>query len=186
MKTKLILLYCFLIALCAQAQIQEGQFFCDATPNGSYFPLELKTKIIFWAETHYIETRKERKVFNGKTYIAFEQLWEGNTTPDVVYLRTEKGVTYQYEECCEKETIRYDSAFKEGHSWKTADGETSYTILSYNGTLKTPFCEYTNLMVIEAQLKTNAFKFYYHKGHGYIGATVDDQIISCLSPVLPE
>lgn len=148
--------------------------------------METNTKIIFWAETYYIETEKERKVINGKTYIAFEQKWQGNPSIDTIYLRTEKGVVYQYEECCEKETVRYDSYFKEGHSWKTADDQTSYKILSYNGTLKTPFCNYTDLMVIEANLKVGKFKFYYHKGHGYIGATVDGQIMSCLSPVLPE
>lgn len=150
MKTKLITGLFLLLAIYNYAQIQEGQEFCEATPNGSYFSLELDKKIIFWAETYYVETKEGKKVINGKTYTAFAQQWEGNTEADIIYLREEKGVVYQYEACCEKETVRYDNSFKKGHSWKTVGDQTTYTIVSYDGTLKTPFCEYTNLMVIEA------------------------------------
>jgi len=37
-------------------------------------------------------------------------------------------------------------------------------------------------MVIQADLKNGTFKFYYLKGHGYIGATINDKIISCVTP----
>ncbi|WP_053990628.1 hypothetical protein [Mangrovimonas sp. TPBH4] len=165
----------------AFAQLKEGQNFCDENKDGSYFPLVLQEKKILWSNTRYTETRSGTKMLNGQEYIAFLQTWEGHA-PDTLYLREEKGVVYQYETCCLEETVRFDDKFKKGQTWKTADGLGEYTILSFKGTLKTPICEYKNLLVIEAKLQSGNFKFYYLKGHGYVGATVDDKIISCVTP----
>lgn len=128
-----------------------------------------------------MEIKNGTKELNGKTYFEYLQKWESGNT-EILYLREEDGVVYQYEECCEKETIRYNSKFKKGQTWKTASGQGEYKILTYKGSLKTPFCEYKNLMAIEAALKNGTFMFYYLKGHGYIGATVDENLISCVTP----
>lgn len=181
MRPILILLFSLFTVTNSFSQLKEGQNFCDPTEDGSYFPLVIKKKKFFWADTRYVETKKGTKELNGKTYVEFSQEWLGGTTA-TLYLREQDGVIYQYEECCETETIRYDENFEEGHTWKTASGEGEYKIVTYEGTLKTPFCEYEDLMVIEAVLKNGTFKFYYFKGHGYVGATVDDQLISCVTP----
>ena len=181
MKIQLTLALCFFTLFNVYAQLKEGQNFCDQTEDGSYFPLVLKEKKIFWGDTHYVEKKLGTKILNGKTYFEFLQTWEDGTTSNL-YLREDEGVVYQYEKCCKEETIRYDGNFEEGHTWKTADGNGQYTILTYEGTLRTPFCEYKDLMVIEAELKNGTFKFYYYKGHGYVGATVNDAIISCVTP----
>jgi len=181
MKKTLLLIVSLLAINLTFAQIKDGQNFCDETKNGSYFPLVLEEKKLFWADTHYVETKNGTKEINGKTYVEYLQEWkEGNTS--TLYLREENGVVYQYEECCEQETIRYDESFKKGYTWKTADGLGQYEILTFKGALKTPFCEYKNAMVIQANLENGTFKFYYLKGHGYIGATVNDKIISCVTP----
>ena len=181
MKKSLVLILSLLAVIETFSQIKEGQNFCDQTKDGSYFPLVLNEKKFFWEETHYVETKNGTKELNGKTYIEYLQKWKGGTT-STLYLREKNGVVYQYEECCKQETIRYDEKFKKGHTWKTADNLGQYKILTFKGTLKTPFCEYKNLMVIQADLKNGTFKFYYLKGHGYIGATINDKIISCVTP----
>ena len=175
-----ILLGLILITSVTHAQ-KEGQTFCEAYAEDSYFPLSIKVKKIFWQDTYYTEKRLETKTINGKEYIGFSQLWkEGNS--DTMYLREENGIVYQYEECCETETVRFDPSFKEGHTWTTVDKGVTYTIDTLNGTLKTPFCEYKNLIVIDFKLTTFQCKFYYKKGYGYIGATFKDTLISCVTP----
>lgn len=181
MKHTLALILIF-ITFNAFAQLEEGEGFCETKENESYFPLDISIKKIFWGISHYTEERIGKKKFNGKTYIEFKQTWkEGNR--DLIYFRSEKGVVYEYKEELNKEQVRYDSAFKVRHSWKALDGNTTYTITSFEGKLKTPFCEYENLMVIKAELKMETFLFYYQRGKGYVGAThVDKELISCITP----
>jgi len=179
---KPIILLLLLIATNLYSQIKEGQDFCDETINGKFFPLSIEKKKILWANTSYYETQNGIKIINGKKYKEYIQEWSNNHS-DKLYLREQNGVIYQYEDCCEKETIRYDSKFKKGHTWKTADGKFEYKIISYNGKFKTPFCEYTNLLVIEAEIEKEVFHFYYLKGQGYVGATSHDEIISCVTPI---
>tara|TARA_R110002050_G_scaffold157357_1_gene285936 strand:+ start:28070 stop:28627 length:558 start_codon:yes stop_codon:yes gene_type:complete len=170
-----------LISMQSFAQYYTGQRFCDELPEKSYFPLDIHEKKILWSNTHYTETNNGTKELNGKTYIEFIQKWKANDSYKS-HLREENGVIYQYEECCEEETIRFSEKFKKGYSWKTADGLGEYTILTFIGKLKTPFCDYKNLMVIEAKLKSGDFNFYYQRGHGYVGATVNNEVISCETP----
>lgn len=175
-------LLCLLLTTSFYAQINEGQDFCDPNKNGDFFPLSLEKKKILWADYSYFETQNGTKQIKGKIYIEFLQNWGDKT--DKLYLREENGTIYQYEECCTTETIRYDINFKKGHSWKTADGKSTYEIISYNGKLKTPFCEYKNLLVIKAELDFGTYHFYYLQGHGYVGATTSkNKLISCVTPV---
>ena len=88
----------------------------------------------------------------------------------------------KFENGFENETIRFDSQFEINHSWENADKTAVYTILSYNGKLKPPYCNYENLLIIEAKYKSVIFKFYYLKGLGYIGATKNNQLISYITP----
>ncbi|AUC74942.1 hypothetical protein [Olleya sp. Bg11-27] len=180
MKNSLILLF-LLISIQSFAQYYEGQNFCDELIDKSFFPIDIKEKKILWTNTYYAETKNGTKEINGKTYVEFLQKWKGNNT-DKLYLREENGVIYQYEQCCEQETIRFDETFEKDHSWKTADALGEYKILTFIGKLKTPFCEYENLMIIEAKLESGNFNFYYQRGHGYIGATVENKLISCETP----
>ena len=180
-KNILLLTFSFLTINVTFAQLKEGQNFCSETKTGNYFPLVLNEKKLLWKDTHYTETKIRTKEINGKTYFEFLQKWEDGYS-STLYLREKNGVIYQYEECCEQETIRYDENFKKGHQWNTADGSGHYEILTFKGSLKTPFCQYKNLMVIKADLNYGSFKFYYLKGHGYIGATVNENIISCITP----
>ncbi|MFD0989977.1 hypothetical protein ACFQ1R_07710 [Mariniflexile jejuense] len=170
-----------LISIQSFAQYKDGQFFCDELPEKSYFPIDIKEKKIFWSDTYYTETINGTKELNGKTYFEFIQKWKSNAS-EKLYLRKENGVIFQYDECCEQETIRFSEKFKKGHSWKTSDGSGQYTILTFKGKLKTPFCDYANLLIIEAKLKGGNFNFYYQRGHGYVGATVNNEIISCETP----
>jgi hypothetical protein len=180
--TKLFTFLCCLLATTFYAQINEGQDFCEATKDGDYFPLSLEKKKILWADSSYLETQNGTKEINGKIYIEFLQDW--GKQKEKLYLREENGVIYQYDDCCTIETVRYDKNFKKGHSWKTANGKSTYEIISYNGKLKTPFCEYKNLLVIKAELEFGTYHFYYLKGHGYVGATTTkNKLISCVTPI---
>lgn len=159
-----------------------GQTFCGEFDNPSYFPIEITKKKLLWGNTYYFEELAAEKEINNKTYIEFTQTWQSGDVQKL-YLREENGVIYQYEECCESETVRFDPKLEEGDVWMTADGKSKYTLLSYKGTLKTPFCDYKDLMVIKAEFVNTSFIFYYKKGYGYIGATdIEDNLISCASP----
>jgi len=180
---KITLFFLLFLSHISYSQITEGQKFCEENKDGSYFPvsdLNFKKKVL-WAKTYYNETKEESKIINGKAYFQFRQEWE-NKNVVLLYLREENGVVYQYDESDKKESVRYDPSFETGHSWKTADGKDHYKIISYQGELRTPYCEYKKLLVIEADVSFGKYKFYYLKGLGYIGATKDDKLISCITP----
>ncbi|MFD1603188.1 hypothetical protein ACFSJW_06190 [Flavobacterium artemisiae] len=180
---KIIILFILFSTTVSYSQLFEGQKFCEESKNESYFPLLIGKKKIFWKKGFYFETKGETKIINGKTYTEFKQVWNNSDLDsDLLYFREENGVVYQYEKCCQMETIRFDPKFKNGHSWKDAKKDAAYTIITYDGKLKTPYCEYQNLLVIEAKYTNVTFNFYYLRGHGYIGATQDNQLISCISP----
>ncbi|MFB9080842.1 hypothetical protein ACFFLS_22105 [Flavobacterium procerum] len=165
----------------SNAQIGEGHRFCDELKTGSYFPLsyEFKKKIL-WSKTYYWETKIGTKQIEGKEYAEIKQEWEDKNT-SILYMREEDGVVYQYDQYIKKEIIRFDQKQKKGDAWTTAN-KAKYKIISYEGELQTPYCKYTNLLVIEAEVSYGKFNFYYLKGQGYIGATTKGMLISCLTP----
>lgn len=165
----------------SHSQIIEGQKFCEETTDGSFIPLSIDKKKILWYDTFYFEYIIGTKIINGKTYTEFKQEWE-NKNISLLYLREENGIIYQYNECCENETIKYNHAFDKNHKWKSVDAKSAYKILSYSGKLQTPFCKYENLLVIESEMEYGNFKFYYFRGHGYVAATKDGKLISCVTP----
>lgn len=181
---KIIVLLLLVISSNCFAQ-KEGQHFCDGIYDGiydgSYFPLSINKKKVIWGNTFYFEEKKAEKIIDNRTYIVYEQTWENGQKVEML-LREELGVIFQYEPDGSDETIRYNSSHKKGDSWLTADKEATYTIVSYKGKLKTPYCKYKNLMVLEGKFKDNTFLFYYLRGYGYVGATLEDRLISFATP----
>ncbi|CAM1369754.1 hypothetical protein [Tenacibaculum xiamenense] len=160
----------------------EGQSFCSELENEDYFPLTIEKKKILWLDSYYFEEIIGSKEIKNKKYIEFAQNWKAGNAGSLL-LREKNGVIYQYEKCCDTETIRFDSKFEKGKSWKTADKKSNYSIKSFNGKLKTPYCDYKNLLVIKGEFTNVTYFFYYKKGYGYIGATDDkNNLISCVSP----
>jgi hypothetical protein len=157
----------------------EGQSFCDGTKDGSYFPLNIQVKKLFWYTTYYFETKKNVKLINGKEYVGFEQQWKDNNV-DELFLREENGKVFQYDEETKTEFVRFDETFKVGQIWKQREAE--YELIAFDGELKTPYCKYKGLLVIEARFTKVTNRFYYLKGLGYIGATRDGKLISCITP----
>ncbi|OXB04286.1 hypothetical protein [Flavobacterium pectinovorum] len=180
---KTLLVCLLLVSYNSHSQIGEGQKFCEESKIGNYFPVTSYNfnKKIFWYKTFYYEVKKGTKIINGKTYTEFEQEWEDKRI-SLLYFREENGVIYQYNQDTKEESIRYSINFKEGDKWETADGKDHYKIISFTGELRTPYCIYKNLLVIEAKVSYGNFKFYYFRGHGYIGATKDDKLVSCVTP----
>lgn len=156
---------------------QANKFFCEEDVNGSYFPLHIPFKKVIWRDTYYLEKLLGSREVNGKVYVEFEQQNQNSETT-LRFLREENGVVYEYEKCCNVETIRYDSKFKEGYAWKKEGNKTDFKIVSYAGFLETPYCTYNNLLVIEGVLSSKKFKFYYLKGYGFVGATEKDELIA--------
>ncbi|TDO83115.1 hypothetical protein EV143_102379 [Flavobacterium chryseum] len=180
---KTLLIFLLLVSFNSYSQIGEGQKFCEESKIGNYFPVSSFNfnKKILWYKTYYKEIKKDPETINGKVYTVFEQKWEDKKI-SLLYLREENGIVYQYDQDLKQETVRYNIAFKEGDKWKSADGKDEYKIISYNGELQTRYCIYKNLLVIEAKMSYGNFKFYYFKGHGYIGATKDGHLVSFVSP----
>jgi hypothetical protein len=160
---------------------KEGQNFCKGTDGGSYFPLDIKMKKIFWYDTYYFEEQLGTKEHNGKTYLEYKQTWK-NGSVDLMYLREADSKVLEYEEGLDQENTRFGSQFEEGYSWTRVDKTAVYTILSYDGKLKTPYCIYDKLLVIEAKFKKVIYEFYYLRGLGYIGATQNENLVSYITP----
>lgn len=160
---------------------QEGQGFCEGLKRGNYFPLDIKSKKIVWYETYYYERLIGTKIFNDKTYFEFEQEWKEGQK-DYLFLREEDDVVFQYEECCQEETVRFGNKIRKESAWVSISGEFEYKLKSDKQKLKTPYCEYKDLMVIEAKYKNNIFEFYYQRGLGYIGAKENGKLISFIVP----
>jgi hypothetical protein len=171
----------FMLICCAPTFAQkEGQDFCAGDSNASYFAL-LEKKKLLWANTYYFETYVGEAVLNGKTYLKYKQKWEDGTN-HFLYLREDDGKILQYVEGRNTETIRYDEFYEPGQKWQSESREVTYTLLSYEAELKTPYCSYTGLMSLMAEYKNVTYVFYYQKGYGYVGATENGAIISCASP----
>lgn len=74
--------------------------------------------------------------------------------------------------------------FNEGKSWVNTPADAKYTVVSYNAKLKTPYCNYSNLMALKAEFRQMTLVFYYQKGYGYIGATHNNILVSFVTPEL--
>lgn len=185
---KIFIILVSLLAFKGYSQLKEGQNFCSQNEGGEYFSLSINKKKIFWKNTYYIETINGKKIINGKEYTEIKQEWE-NKTVDLMHLREENNIVYELDDCCENETIRFNKNFKVGDKWMKVDNTMEYEIISFTGELVTPYCEYKNLLIIQAKIASNTFKFYYLKGIGYVGATVNtndgkinNKLISCVAP----
>lgn len=160
----------------------EGQSFCSEFDSETYFPLNIEKKKVLWSDSYYFEEIVGTKKIKNKEYVEYSQSWKAGNK-ESLFLREENGIIYQYEKCCDSETIRFDKNFKKGDFWKTADEKSKYTIESLKGKLKTPYCNYKNLLIIKGEFTNVTYKFYYKKGYGYIGATDEnDNLISSVSP----
>lgn len=157
----------------------QGQDFCKGTKDGSYFPLDIEIKKMTWYNTFYLEKLKGTKEINGKIYKEFEQTWE-NGDADLLYIREENNIVYQYDEEKKKDFVRLDKAIKLNSEWN-GDNEIN-KIISIDDELITPFCIYKNLLVIESKYEKVTYKFYYLKGLGYVGATREGKLVSYIKP----
>lgn len=176
---KLMLLVLLLSNLSVFAQ-KEGQIFCEGDASESYFTLLSAKKVIYWSDTYYIEKKVGLKTINDKEYIEYLQAWE-NGQKVSLFLRTENGKVFQYEECCDEDTLRFDDNLKAGDKWKTADNLVEYEIIATDISLKTPVCNYKNILKLKSTFKNGSFEFYYLKGFGYVGASIDGELISFAS-----
>ena len=159
----------------------EKQVICEGLKKGNYFPLDIKAKKIVWYDTYYYERLVGTKILNGKTYFEFEQEWK-NGNKDYLFLREEDKTIFEYEECCQEETVRFSDRLKKETPWVSVSGKFEYKLVATNETLITPFCNYKDLLVLEAKYEGNVFRFYYQKGLGYVGAEKDGELISFLLP----
>ena len=176
---RLLLVVILLTSIATFAQ-KEGQVFCEGDHTESYFTLLSTNKIVYWYDTYYVEKKVGLKTIDKKEYMQYLQTWESGFVA-TLYLRQENGKTFQYEECCDEETLRFDDRFNKGDKWKTADKLVEYEIIETNVSLKTPVCDYKNLVKLKYTTKKDVFEFYYLKGFGYVGASVDGNLISFAS-----
>jgi hypothetical protein len=174
-----VVLFLSIMTFSAYSQ-KEAQSFCDGNDNGKYFPLNINKKKILWNDTYYFESIIGQKEFDGKLYIEFKQEYK-NGEIDLVYFREEKGVIYEYRERCKKEYIKLECNAV-GQQWSGDCLTNSYKIIAFDGKLKTPYCQYRNLLVIEAAYENETFTYYYLKGYGYVAATKQGKLYSCAVP----
>ena len=180
MKKLLILGLIILTSLKSFCQ-NENQVFCADFETDEYFPIDINKKKLLWGPTYYFEEIVGKKIINGKVYIEYSQTWEAGNV-ETLFLRNENGIVFQYEDCCENETIRFNDNLNKGDTWFSADKKSKYTIISFEGNLETPFCNYEDLLIIEGEFVDQTFQFYYKKGYGYVGASLEGEVISIATP----
>jgi hypothetical protein len=180
---KSLITFCILLFASSSFAQEAGQDFCAGTEEGSYFPLDIQKKNIVWSGTRYTETKTNTKSIAGKQYTEYTQTW-ANGDQDKLYLREQNGVIYQGILATGTEFVRYNPSFKKGHTWSGGVSFATFKIKSTRGTLVTPYCKYTNLLVIVGTYEDGqSFKFYYQRGFGYVGATNKKGLVSYASPV---
>lgn len=175
-KTIIFLLLIFTTATFAQ---KEGQNYCEGDNTEGYFYLSTFNKIVLWFNTYYNETLEGEQVFNNTNYKVYVQEWEDGDK-DTLYMREEGSRVLQYHKELDKEVVRFDSNFTLQNKWKLIDCKNR--LLSFQETLVTPVCRYKNLMAIEATYEHTTYIFYYLRGFGYVGATKNGQLVSCVVP----
>lgn len=173
-----------LLIITGYSQSNSSLDICTEVDSASYFPTEIACKKITWNDTYYTETMIGKTNLDGKEYIIYEQKWKGSSSNELL-IREKKGVVYQYDGNG-SETIRYSPNFEKGHTCKTSDDTYIYNLKTFKGKLKTPFCKYKNLMILETsvelmigdKIEYGHYNFYYQKGIGYVGATQSGKLIS--------
>jgi hypothetical protein len=181
MKYSYIIILIFTLFSIKSFSQKEGQIFCEGDKSEPYFMLWQGKKNIIWQNTFYKEDFVGFKTINNIEYLEYKQTWENGDVSEL-YLREEKGIVFQYESCCEKETMRMPKNPEVGMTWKTADKLASYKIISLNTSLDTKVCNYKNLLQIKLITSNIVFDFYYLKGFGYVGAKVNKELISFVVP----
>ncbi|MCF4100051.1 hypothetical protein L1I30_00085 [Gillisia sp. M10.2A] len=176
------LLKCALILFFIPSYQIEAQSICTDITSGQYFPLNIKKKKIIWNDTYYFETLIDTVEIQNKIYTEFIKEWENGNT-ETIFIRYEDGMVRKFEKCCEYDTTILPVEIEEGAVWLNADYKLKHEILSLAGTLKTPFCNYKNLLVVEVLTRDfKGYNYYYKKGYGYVGATKNGKLVSYLSP----
>ncbi|MGB0851552.1 MAG: hypothetical protein ACPGTP_09900 [Bacteroidia bacterium] len=176
MKTRLFFIILFIQSTFSFAQIDP----CKGEKSGTYFPLNIETKKIMWTNVSYSETLIKEDIKNNKKYKVYAQKWSVGTT-DTLRLREENGKVFQYNEKTGSEYLRYDPSLTVGDKWKPKHSFKKFEVISNDGKLKTPYCNYINLLVIRGTYSDkSSYDFYYLKGYGYVGATTakGDDLIS--------
>lgn len=173
---------CLCLTLGAFAQ-KTGQNFCEGDLNGTYFPLDIDKKEIVWGRLTYTETKIGTQIFNNKTYQVYQQKWSEGTIDTLYLIEEEEGRIYQYDEILNTTILRLDPSLKKGSKWKPMTGFSKMKVISYDATLNTPFCQYTDLLAIKATYKSGGtYTFYYLKGYGYVGASTKKGVLSYVTP----
>ncbi len=177
MKKNIIIFLLFINSLPIFSQVN----FCDKYFGDSYFPLNLGIeKIISWYDTSYIESITDSVLIGKKTYFEYKQDF-GKNKEIKLFLRNSNDTIFMYNEKAETENILWITQPKVGVNWDNGK------VIETNGTFETPYCNYSDLLVIELSYKNDEKeKRYFKKGLGLIGISRKDEIVGMCLPSKQE
>lgn len=162
---------------------------CNNENKGLYWPLTINIKKHYFSNygNYTVIYTSEKLIVAGRTYIKEVTSNEDNTI-ETLYLREENGNIYVYDTIKKIEFLEFSNNTTPGYSWKKYDGTWLYTIIDTSATLKTPYCDYNNILNVKAEpqgkLKKDYSSYYnlfYNRGIGLVAIEINGKATTFLS-----
>jgi TonB family protein len=169
--------------ICAQSDI------CDENTKGVYWPVKTSVKR-YYSSPHGTSVEYfngDSLNANGKTYYKSITESKGAETK-TTYLREENGDVYIYDAENKIEFLELSGNITPGYTWEKFDKSWKYTVIDTTSKIRTPYCEYKNLLNIKAEpigetaeKYSDYYNLYYKRGVGLAGLHVSGKGYSFLS-----
>jgi len=155
--------------------------FCDKSHGDSYYPLYIGfEKHLTWGTETYVESVKDTTVQNGITYYNYDQDFGGGKSYNLL-VRKQNDTVFLYNGEDEKDIILLIERPAKGVKWHSGE------VIDTDGFFESPYCDYSNLLVVENKYTTGTTeKRYYKKGLGLVAVTSKEGIKGMCVPSKEE
>jgi hypothetical protein len=123
--------------------------------------------------------------FKGKTYFTNLRTYSWNATETSYFRVDENGTSYYLDIKSKQESIDLPGQPKVGDSWISTDKAWKYSVTDRAAILKTPKQTFKDCLVIKAEQLTNrdqeklqTYFNYYAKDIGFLGSTIDGELMA--------
>lgn len=171
----------FKILLFAQNSI------CFENTKGPFWPIEAGLKINYFSnnDSYFSTFEGDSLELNGKFYMIQTKVFSSGKI-STTYWREENGAVYNFNKEKGYETVELPLVQKKGTKWQDPEAIWSYEIINQNSTYSTPYCEFKDLLEVQAINSTQldrVYKLYYKRGIGMVGLNINDQPNTFIIPL---
>lgn len=159
--------------------LQAQNSICYENSEGLFWPVNAGLKHHYYSvnDSYVSSFEGDSLEINGKFYLIQTKLFSSGKISKS-YWREENGEVFNFNESKGYETVEFPQIQKKGIKWQDPEGIWKYEILNLNSTYSTPYCEFKDLLEVQAINSTQldrVYKLYYKRGIGMVGLNINDQ-----------